>query len=184
MKQSGFGFVMEIGILAIGCVGIGYGLKCRKQLNELSDKIDKSIDEIEKGTIIDVSEDIVEKAVNDAVAKKTSDAVNKCVSRVIVDVDKDLHNQVKNAVTKKYESMEASVTREIEKQIKEIDIDSVKDEVIVKAKEAASEKFNDSLDDVLNEFKERLNSITKVYKSIEDAIGSKASGDKAIKLVV
>ena len=37
MKQSGFGFVMEIGILAIGCVGIGYGLKCRKQLNELSE---------------------------------------------------------------------------------------------------------------------------------------------------
>ena len=80
--------------------------------------------------------------------------------------------------------METSVTREIEKQIKEINIDSVKDEVVEKAKEAASEKFNDSLDDVLNEFKERLNSITKVYKSIEDTFSSKASGDKAIKLVM
>lgn len=184
MKRSGIGFVVELGILAVGCIGIGYGLKCRKEMNELAEKIDKSIDEIEKGTVIDVSEDIVEKAVNDAVAKKTTDAVNKCVSRIIVDVEKDLHGQVKNAVTKKYESMESSVTREIEKQIKEIDIDGVKDEVIEKAKEAASEKFNDSLDDVLNEFKERLNSITKVYKSIEETFSSKASGDKAIKLVV
>ena len=80
--------------------------------------------------------------------------------------------------------METSVTHEIEKQIKEINIDSVKDEVVEKAKEAASEKFNDSLDDVLNEFKERLNSITKVYKSIEETFSSKASSDKAIKLVM
>ena len=87
-------------------------------------------------------------------------------------------------MTKKYESMETSVTRELEKQIMEINIDSLKDEVVEKAKEAASEKFNDSLDDVLNEFKERLNSITKVYKSIEETFSSKASGDKAIKLVM
>ena len=65
-------------------------------MKDLVEKIDKSIDEIEKGTVIDVSEDIVEKAVNDAVAKKTTDAVNRCVSRVIVDVEKDVHAQVKN----------------------------------------------------------------------------------------
>ena len=184
MKRFDMGFVVELGCVAVGCVGIGYGLKCRKEMKELAEKIDKSIDEIEKGTVIDVSEDIVEKAVNDADAKKTTDAVNRCVSRVIVDVEKDVHAQVKNAVSKKYESMEASVAREIEKQIKEIDIDSVKDKVVEKAKEAASEKFNDSLEDVLNEFKERLNSVTKVYKSIEETFSSKASGDKAIKLVV
>ena len=184
MKRFDMGFVVELGFVAIGCIGIGYGLKCRKEMKELADKIDKSIDEIEKGAVIDVSEDIVEKAVNEAVAKKTTDAVNRCVSRVIVDVEKDLHNQVKSAVTKKYESMEASVTREIEKQIKDIDIGSVKEKVVEKAKEAASDKFNDSLDDVLNEFKERLNSITKVYKSIEDTFSSKTSGDKAIKLVM
>ena len=184
MKRFDIGFIIELGCVAIGCVGIGYGLKCRKEMKELAEKIDKSIDEIEKGTVINVSEDIVEKAVNDAVAKKTTDAVNRCVSRVIIDMEKDLHGQVKSAVSKKYESMEASVTREIEKQIKEIDIDSVKDKVIEKAKEAASEKFNDSLEDVLNEFKERLNSVTKVYKSIEETFSSKASGDKAIKLVM
>ena len=59
-----------------------------------------------------------------------------------------------------------------------------REKVVEKAKEAASEKFNDSLEDVLNEFKERLNSITKVYKSIEETFSSKASGDKAIKLVM
>ena len=105
MKRFDMGFVIELGIVAVGCIGIGYGLKCRKEMKELAEKIDKSIDEIEKGTVIDVSEDIVEKAVNDAVAKKTTDAVNKCVSRVIVDVEKDLHSQVKSAVSKKYESM-------------------------------------------------------------------------------
>ena len=184
MKRFDMGFVVELGFVAVGCIGIGYGLKCRNEMKELAEKIDKSIDEIEKGTVIDVSEDIVEKAVNEAVAKKTTDAVNWCVSRVIVDVEKDVHAQVRNAVTKKYESMEASVAHEIEKQVKEIDIDSVKEKVVEKAKEAASEKFNDSLEDVLNEFKERLNSITKVYKSIEETFNSKASGDKAIKLVV
>ena len=184
MKRFDMVSIVELGIVAVGCIGIGYGLKCRKEMKELAEKIDKSIDEIEKGTVVDVSEDIVEKAVDEAVAKKTTDAVNRCVSRIIVDVEKDMHNQVKSAVTKKYEFMEASVTREIEKQIKEIDIDSVKEKVVEKAKEAASEKFNDSLEDVLNEFKERLNSITKVYKSIEETFSSKASGDKAIKLVM
>ena len=101
MKRFDMGFVIELGIMAIGCIGIGYGLKCRKEMKELAEKIDKSIDEIEKGTIVDVSEDIVEKAVNEAVAKKTTEAVNKCVSRVIVDVEKDLHSQVKSAVSKK-----------------------------------------------------------------------------------
>ena len=87
MKRFDIGFIVEFGIVAVGCIGVGYGLKCHKEMKELAEKIDKSIDEIEKETVIDVSEDIVEKAVNEAVAKKTTAAVNRCVSGVIVDVE-------------------------------------------------------------------------------------------------
>ena len=48
MKRFDAGFVVELGIVAVGCIGIGYGLKCRKEMKELAEKIDKSIDEIEK----------------------------------------------------------------------------------------------------------------------------------------
>ena len=68
MKRFDIGFIVELGFVAVGCIGIGYGLKCRKEMKELAEKIDKSVDEIEMGTVVDVSEDIVEKAVNEAVA--------------------------------------------------------------------------------------------------------------------
>lgn len=70
MKRFDMDFVVELGFVAVGCIGIGYGLKCRKEMKELAEKIDKSVDEIERGTVVDVSEDIVEKAVNEAVSKK------------------------------------------------------------------------------------------------------------------
>ena len=63
----------------------------------------------------------------------------------------------------------------------EFDVERIK---ISARKRDESEIELDSEEDVLNEFKERLNSITKVYKSIEETFSSKASGDKAIKLVM
>ena len=39
MKRFDMGFIVELGFMAVGCIGIGYGLKCRKELNELAEKI-------------------------------------------------------------------------------------------------------------------------------------------------
>ena len=64
MKRFDMGSIVELGIVAAGCIGIGYGLKCRKETKARAEQLDKSIDEIEKGTVVDVSEDIVEKAVD------------------------------------------------------------------------------------------------------------------------
>ena len=46
MKRFDMGSIVELGIVAAGCIGIGYGLKCRKEMKDLAEKIDKSIDEI------------------------------------------------------------------------------------------------------------------------------------------
>ena len=68
---------------------------------------------------------------------------------------------------------------ETAKKVAKIDISSLKKEVVKKAKEAVAEKFDDSLDEVLSEFKDNLGNVAKIYQSIASVFPNSSSGGKA-----
>jgi len=54
----------------------------------------------------------------------------------------------------------------LRKNIAKIDEARLKREVVTKAKEQIAEKFDDKLDDILEEFNGNLQNVGKIYKSI------------------
>ena len=58
------------------------------------------------------------------------------------------------------------VADQIAKNVAGIDESKLKKEVVQKAKEQIAEKFDDKLDDLLEEFNGNLQNVGKIYKSI------------------
>lgn len=54
----------------------------------------------------------------------------------------------------------------LRKNVAKIDEARLKREVVTKAKEQIAEKFDDKLDDILEEFNGNLQNVGKIYKSI------------------
>lgn len=173
-------FLIGFGMLAVGLVGIGYGVGSRKKLNDICNRIDTTIKDISKDVEVTISDKIVEQAVNMAVEKEVKSAVNRATNRIIDDIESDIKKEVKTAVNSSYNNIKESVKDQVQKQVSRIDIDDLKRDVTAKAKEEALEKLQDNLDDILNKFNEELCNVSKIYKSISNAITKE--NDRSITL--
>lgn len=151
---------------AIGMLGIGYAIGQRKKLNDISTKIDKSIDELSTNINVDLSDTVVERAVDRAVEKETTFAARRAVDKVVKDIETDINTQVKNAVNTTYSDIRKAVVDETAKKVSQIDIQSLKNEVVKEAKEEVARKFDGSLNDILEDFSRNLNHVSQIYQSI------------------
>ena len=82
------------------------------------------------------------------------------------------------AVNKEYETIKDSVLKEIKDSAAKIDVSRVRRDVEAAAKEAALEKFDDNLDDILEKFNDSLTSTSKIYSSIREAITRSSDSGK------
>lgn len=166
--------------LAIGCLGLGYGLGQRRKMHDISYKIDKSIDEITESDKIDISETLVEKAVEKAARAQAKDTVERLAKTVMRDIEKDISAQVSKAVGDAYNDIRTSVEKETAKRVARIDIEDLKRQVIKQAKDEASSKLKGSLDDILEDFNRNLKTVSDVYSSL----GKAFSPAKDVKLSI
>ena len=174
-------FVGMLGI-AVGLVGVGYAMGTRSKMAKISEKLDCSIEDLASNTPVDIPNGMIERAVEKAVADKTREAVGKATDRVVVDVKRDIHKQVSDAVESEYSNIKAVVLKELTEEAAKIDVKRVRSDVEKAAKEHALEKFDDNLDDILNDCKENLQNTIKIYKSIADTMAPAKSGEKEMVL--
>lgn len=140
------------------------------KIDEIIDRIDKTVDDISKGVEVSVDEPIIREAVGKAVKKEVKDRVAKACDAAIELVNNDIRADVSKAVDKKRESLEDDVEEEIKKQIGEIDITKAKNKVIKEASDKAASKFDGELNDILGNYKNTLGNVSKIYQSISDAV--------------
>lgn len=166
MNNKFFGFV---GIV-FGIVGIGYSISTLEKMNKIHDIVEKATDDLSKSIDIDVSNAIIERAVDKAVNEEVGNAVRRAAEKAVSEIKSDIHAQVRMAVTSAYVDVKDSVAKELDRQVDKVDISKIKEEVIERAKEAAAEKFNENLDDILEKFNDDLDNVNKIYKSIARSI--------------
>lgn len=164
------GFVVLLGI-GVGLVGVGYALGTHSKMAKISEKLDCSIEDLANKTPVDIPDNMIERAVEKAVAREVKHAVDKTTDRIIVDVKRDIHKQVSDAVEDEYSNMKNSVLEELTKAASKIDVARVRSDVEKAAKEHALEKFDDNLDDIIENFNDQLKSTAKIYTSIADTMG-------------
>lgn len=161
-----------------GLVGIGYGICAHTKLAKVSNRLDRSIDDLASGTEIDIPEELVNKAVEKAVQAEAKKAIERATNETIVAMKKDIHSEVQREVNKEYDSIKDTVLKEITASASKIDASRVRRDVEEAAKEAALEKFNDNLDDILEKFNENLDNTSKIYSSIRETITKDSTSGK------
>lgn len=156
--------------LAAGLVGVGYAICMRSKMVKIGDRLDRSIDELASKTPIDIPHDMVERAVEKAVVNEVRTAVSRVTSDVVADINRDIRRQVGDAVEKEYQNIKDSVLKQVTDEVAKIDAKRVREDVERAAKNMALEKFDNNLDDILNNYKDNLHSVSKIYKTFADAV--------------
>lgn len=174
-------FVGLLGV-AFGLVGIGYAMGTHSKMAKISEKLDRSIEDLASDMPIDIPSSMIERAVEKAVAAEAKQAVGKATDAAIVAVKRDIHKQVTDAVESEYSNIKGAVLEELVTEASKIDAKRVRADVEKAAKEIALEKFDDNLDDILQKHNDELANVTKIYKAIADTVAPSKSNDNEVVL--
>lgn len=164
-------------ILAAGSVGLvifgAYIVKGINEFHQVKKRLDNALNDISDKTDIEISEEIIEEAVRERVHKEVYIAVKKAADQAARDIESDMKKQIKQEIDEEYENLSASVKKKIHQEVDDINIERLKKEVVAEAKEAAANKFETELDDVLEKYNENLSKITQIYGSIAQSMNPK-----------
>lgn len=164
---------------------------------DLESKLEKKVDGIADSLDVDVPDDILERALNkaaDSAAKKAMDDTSK---KVLDEYSITVRSEVRKSVDLAYQNTKADVKNELSRQISNIDISGIKQEIVDDSRkkvedelEDAIKKISDTFEDALEEakddakykFEEELDSIStrfsndlergsKIYKAMSEKLG-------------
>ena len=161
-----------------GLVGIGYALCARTKLAKVGERLDKGIEELADDMEFDIPEELVNKALEKAVKDETQKAVVKATNAAIDSLKTEIRTKVSTAINNEYDNLKDIVLKEITAQSSKIDVNRVRRSIEEAAKEAALEKFDDNLDDILEKFNDNLTNTSKIYSSIREAITKSSDSSK------
>lgn len=168
--------------ICIGMIGIGYAFGAHKKMNDISEKLDKSINQLSESVVVDIPDHLIDRAIEQAVNREVEGEVRRASVRVVNDIEREVKSEVSSAVNSERTKIQESVKKEIEKKVSNIDISSLKRDVIEEAKEAAAEKMDSSLDDILEQFNDELHTVSKIYNSIAKAITKDRDSETILRI--
>ena len=97
-RNNNFDMLVGAAGWIVGLVGVGYAIGTRSKMAKISDTLNRSIDDLANRTEIDIPEEMINRAVEKAVAVEAKRAVVKATDDALKDVKKDIHKQVSDAV--------------------------------------------------------------------------------------
>ena len=157
-----------IGAMAFG----GYmAVKCKK----IADKVNMTIDEIDKATPVEVSDAIIDAAVKQAVDREIEANVKKVTDNAIKEIKDDISREAKTTVKQAYGDVKDNVAAELRRMVGEVNINAVRQEVIDEAKREAARKFDDDLRTVVEKYDDQLRSVGNVYSTISNVMRQRTS---------
>ena len=125
-----------------------------------------AVDDLATKTEITISDDILDRAIQKAVDRE----VSYISTRIARDLNSEIRSEVKNSVDLSSVTIKSLASKEIERQVRNIDISDMEKEVVHRAKDAIAEKFDKKLDGILDDFNDQLQSVQKIYSSIAKSI--------------
>lgn len=172
------------GMIGIGSALLaGYSLHKLMKVNEkLENKIDAGVDTIAKACEgqVDISDTIIEEAVDRAVEKHAKLAA----SNAIIQVKQEIMAKVREEVNKSYKNVEDEVKKELERQVANVDIKSIQKKVVDEAAEKAQSKFSSDLDDILKQYNKKLDDVGTIYHSIAEQLKGRETKSEGLSLKI
>lgn len=153
-------------------IGIGYGVGQKRKLDDISERLNKKIDEIAGDVDVDISDAVIDEAVKVAVDREAKSATQKAISSIISAKKAEMANQITLEIDRQKAAIKDDVTKEVSRQISRLSINELKESVVEQAKTEAMEKLQTSMDDILQGFTNNLSQVGTIYQTIAQAFSS------------
>ena len=162
---------VAIGVALVGAASaaglcIANQVKFRKDIKKMEKSMADNID-------VNIPESMVDEAVKIAVDRATSIYAGRAVNEMVSKLKSDIEREANSAVKKQFNVVKDSVKSTLESKIGDIDISEIRDEIVEEAKETVADKFKKDLDGILDDYKDNLRNVSKIYQSIADSMGTK-----------
>lgn len=110
--------------------------------------------------------------------------MDNAAADVISKIKSDIHSEVSSVVSDERKKISEKVTDTIAEEVSKIDEDELRKDVVSKAKEQIAAKFDNKLDDILEDFNSNLSNVSRIYRSIAQTIsGTQNARDAMFKMV-
>lgn len=178
-------FDSVVGMLGvgIGLIGIGYGVAMHSKMAKVSENLDRSIEELASQMPINIPDSVIERAVEKTVENEVKQAVTRAANSAVSEVKCDIHRQVRSAVENEYSTIKSTVLKEITDEAAKIDVTRVRSDIENAAKKKALDKFDDSLNEITEEYKGYLSSVSRIGRTFADAITQPNSRETVFRIV-
>ena len=131
------GIIVGVIGLAAAVLGIAEHKKCNDALN----KLDTTVDEMSRNQQVDIEQAIVERAVNQAVERKSNAMVSTAIDNAREEVREDIRRKIRDAVDAEFERQKPDISGRLAAEAENIDMDELKKDVTSKAEAAILKKF-------------------------------------------
>ena len=166
----------------IGLFGIGYAIGASSKLKSVSDAVNKSVDSIIADGKVDIPKEVINETIQNNVKEmvettarwKVNDACNKAVREVETSLFNRISESAENAVKQAYKSMEIDAKEKIAKELRNIDVSDLKNEVKEEAAQLVKDKLSSQMDDILDTYNANLMNVQNIYSSIAKSISARA----------
>lgn len=165
-------FVVGIVGAAAGLIGVGYAVGIRTKLGKSYERLDLAINNVADNIDVDISEAIVNEAVEKAVATEAKRAVEKATTEVLTELKKDIHTKAAAAVESEYETVREKVLAGVTDSAAKIDVVRVRRDVEKAAEKAVMDKLDVNMEDILKRFNDELHNTGRIYQSIANALST------------
>lgn len=166
----------------IGLFGIGYAIGASSKLKSVSDAVNKSVDSIIADGKVDIPKEMINETIQNNVKEmvettarwKVNDACNKAVREVETSLFNRISESAENAVKQAYKSMEIDAKEKIAKELRNIDVSDLKNEVKEEAAQLVKDKLSSQMDDILDTYNANLMNVQNIYSSIAKSMSVRA----------
>lgn len=166
----------------VGLFGIGYAIGASSKLKSVSDAVNKSVDSIIADGKVDIPKEMINETIQNNVKEmvetaarwKVNDAYNKAVREVETSLFNKISESAENAVKQAYKSMEIDAKEKIAKELRNIDVSDLKNEVKEEAAQLVKDKLSSQMDDILDTYNANLMNVQNMYSSIAKSMSARA----------
>lgn len=166
----------------VGLFGIGYAIGASSKLKSVSDAVNKSVDSIIADGKVDIPKEMIDETIQNNVKEmvettarwKVNDACNKAVREVETSLFNKISESAENAVKQAYKSMEIDAKEKIAKELRNIDVSNLKNEVKEEAAQLVKDKLSSQMDDILDTYNANLMNVQNIYSSIAKSMSARA----------
>lgn len=166
----------------VGLFGIGYAIGASSKLKSVSDAVNKSVDSIIADGKVNIPKEMINETIQNNVKEmvettarwKVNDACNKAVREVETSLFNRISESAENAVKQAYKCMEIDAKEKIAKELRNIDVSDLKNEVKEEAAQLVKDKLSSQMDDILDAYNANLMNVQNIYSSIAKSMSARA----------